>query len=307
MIHTHHTRRNFLKTAGALALSSLSIPSWAIRKADPLLAFSTLGCPDWSLNTIADFAHEHGYKGIEVRGLMRQMDLTQCDVFSQQHIASSKRMLHDRGLKFVNLGASTNMHQREGSERRKQIDVGKRYIDLAQALECPYIRVFPNNFPKDQKKEETLDLIVKGLLELATHAKDSSVTVLMETHGDVLYTDDVLYIMKAADHKKTGLVWDFTNMWVKTKESPAVMYKKLKPYIHHTHIKNARLSGEKITYTRITQGEVPIFEAIDLLYKNGYKGYYSFEWEKYWHPELEEPELPLADYAVALKRYFSQK
>lgn len=307
MKHIHRTRRNFLKTAGALALSSLSIPSLAIRKADPLLAFSTLGCPDWSLNNIAEFAVEHGYNGVEVRGLMRQIDLTQCKEFNPQNIASSKKILHDNGLKFINLGASANMHLKEGEERRKQIDDGKRYIDLAQALECPYVRVFPNNFPKEQEKTQTLELITKGLLELAEHAKGSTVTVLMETHGDVIYTDDLFYIMKTANHKKIGLVWDITNMWVKTKESPSVMYKKLKSYIHHTHIKNAVLEDDKITYTRIAQGEVPVFEAIDLLYSGGYKGYYSFEWEKLWHPELGEPELALANYAVEMKKYFAQK
>ena len=49
---------------------------------------------------------------------------------------------------------------------------------------------------------------------------------------------------------------------------------------------------------------MPIFEAIDLLRKGGYKGYYSFEWEKLWHPEIEAPELAIADYAQAMKDHF---
>jgi len=52
------------------------------------------------------------------------------------------------------------------------------------------------------------------------------------------------------------------------------------------------------------RGEVPIFDAIDALSKGGYKGYYSFEWEKLWHPELAEPEIALADYAIAMKKHF---
>jgi hypothetical protein len=49
---------------------------------------------------------------------------------------------------------------------------------------------------------------------------------------------------------------------------------------------------------------VPIFEAIDALAKSGYKGYYSFEWEKLWHPEILEPEVALADYPKAMKKHF---
>jgi hypothetical protein len=29
-----------------------------------------------------------------------------------------------------------------------------------------------------------------------------------------------------------------------------------------------------------------------------------FEWEKLWHPELEDPETALADYPVAMKKHF---
>lgn len=83
-------------------------------------------------------------------------------------------------------------------------------------------------------------------------------------------------------------------------------YEKLKKYIRHTHIKDAKQVNETITYTRLAQGEVPIFEAIDVLMKDGYKGYYSFEWEKLWHPELEAPELAIADYAAVMKKHFQQ-
>ena len=297
------SRRQFLKTTAALAATAYAWPVWAGKK-EPLLSFSTLGCPDWSLEQITDFAVKHGYKGIEVRGILHEMDLPKCKEFSAQNIAGTQKLMQDKGLKFVNLGSGATLHFSEGSERRKNIDDGKRFIDLANKLSCPYIRVFPNNFQKNQTKAQTLDLIAKGLLELGEYAKGSKVIVLMETHGDLLYTDDLAQLMKMAEHKNVGLVWDMTNMWVKTKESPAYAYGKLKKYIHHTHIKNARLEGDKITYTRLAQGEVPIFETIDLLYKNNYTGYYSFEWEKLWHPELEAPELAIADYAVEMKKHF---
>jgi predicted xylose isomerase-like sugar epimerase len=29
----------------------------------------------------------------------------------------------------------------------------------------------------------------------------------------------------------------------------------------------------------------------------GYKGFYCFEWEKLWHPDIEDPETAIADYA----------
>jgi sugar phosphate isomerase/epimerase len=297
------TRRDFLQTATALIAASFGATSFAFKKKPPLLAFSTLGCPDWSLTQIVDFAAQNGFKGIEVRGIMRQMDLPQCKEFNKMNMPVSLRMLQDKGLEFINLGSSATLHFAEGNERKKNLDDGKRYIDLAQALKCPYIRVFPNNFPKEQDKNQTMDLIAKGLLELGNYAKGSNVTVLIESHGDLIYVNDLQQVMKASEHKQVGLIWDMANMWTKTKESPGMAYEKLKKYIRHTHIKNAKVIDDKITYTRLAEGDAPIFEMIDLLSKGGYKGYYSFEWEKLWHPELEAPELAFADYAAVMKKH----
>jgi len=300
------TRKEFLQTSSALLLGTAfaKIP-FDIKKEKMRLAFTTLGCPDWSFEKITDFAVQHGYTGIEIRGLKRQIDLTKCDELNKDRTASLK-MMKDKKLSFVDLGSSSTLHFGEGAEREKQIADGKAYIDLAQQLNCPNVRVYPNLLPKDRDKDETMEFIVKGLLELGSYAKASGVMVLMETHGDLVWTHDLEKIMKDATHPNVGLVWDPCNMWTITKEPPAEMYRILKKYIHHTHIKDAKLVDGKPQYTRTGQGEVPIFEAVDALLKGGYKGYYSFEWEKLWHPELEDPETALADYPIAMKKHLDQ-
>ncbi|MGC4021523.1 MAG: TIM barrel protein [Cyclobacteriaceae bacterium] len=128
--------------------------------------------------------------------------------------------------------------------------------------------------------------------------------VLIESHGDLLFIEDLEKVLTTANHKKVGMIWDVTNMWIKTKEKPADVFTRLKKYIKHSHIKNAKLVDGKIQYTRLKEGEVPIFEAIDLLKSGGYNGYYSFEWEKLWHPELEAPELAIANYAEVMIDHF---
>jgi sugar phosphate isomerase/epimerase len=302
----HSTRREFLQTSAALVAAAYIGTSFDFKKNKLLLSFSTLGCPDWDFQKITDFAVKNDYTGIEVRGILREMDLSKCDVFSTAAKRSATmNMMKEKGLQFVDLGSSANMHIADATERKKNLDEGRRFIDLAQQLNCPNVRVFPNNFPKDKDGSETMDLIVKGLLELGDYAKASKVNVLMETHHDLVRSGDIEKIMVQAEHPQVGLVWDVTNMWTITKESPVEVYKKLKKYIRHTHIKDAKLVDGKVQYVLIGQGEVPIFEAIDALSKGGYKGYYSFEWEKLWHPELLEPEVAFADYSKAMKKHFN--
>jgi sugar phosphate isomerase/epimerase len=92
-------------------------------------------------------------------------------------------------------------------------------------------------------------------------------------------------------------------MWTVTKENPVEVHRQLMKYIRHTHIKDAKLSGDKLAYTLLGEGDVPISDAIRALSKSGYKGYYSFEWEKLWHPEIAAPEIALAHYPKAMKKY----
>jgi sugar phosphate isomerase/epimerase len=107
----------------------------------------------------------------------------------------------------------------------------------------------------------------------------------------------LLHIMQSANHANVGLVWDFFNMWSITKESPAQMYASMKKYIFHTHIKDAILTEKGETYTLLGEGNSPVKEALHALKAGGYQGYYSFEWEKLWHPEIQEPEIAIPHFA----------
>lgn len=298
-------RREFLQSSAVLLAATAINSSFIDKKKALLLAFSTLGCPAWTFKQIVDFAKQHGYSGLELRGIEKQLDLPQCKEFnSDAAIKETMQLMKDANLRFVDLGSSATLHFSEGAERTKNIEDGKRFIDLAVKLECPNVRVFPNNFLKERDKQGTIDLIVNGLKELGDHAKGSKVKVLIESHGDLVHVDDLETVMKAAAHPNVGMIWDITNMWTITRESPSLVYPRLKKYIYHTHIKDAKLVDGKPQYTMLGKGEVPIFEAIDLLYKDGYKGYYSFEWEKLWHPEIAEPEVAFPDYVTAMKNHF---
>lgn len=303
----NYSRRNFLKTSSGLFALAIAGTSFDLKKQMPLLSFSTLGCPDWDFTTIINFAAANNYNGIELRGILRQLDLTKCPEFSTAaNIESSLKFLKEKNLRFVDLGSSAELHHAEETTRRKNLNDAKRFIDMAQQLKCPYVRVFPNQLPKDQDRNATIDLIIKGLLELGEYAKGTDVTVLMESHGDLVQSDEVKKIMQAAENPYVGLVWDVVNMWSVSKEPPTAVYEKLKTYIRHTHIKDAIIVDGKDNYTLLGKGETPIFEAIDALYNGGYKGYFSFEWEKLWHPEIAEPEVALADYPLAMKQHFMQ-
>jgi len=297
------TRRAFLETsAGLMALAALN-PLFGINKTRAKLAFSTLGCPDWSLKQIVNCSVENGYKGFEIRGLAGEMDLPKCAEFNKTNLPASLRLIKDNDIKIINLGSSANLHFAQEEKRKSNLDDAKRFIDLAEQLECPFVRVFPDDLPPDQTVEQTLDLIISGLVTLGEYAKGSNVTILLESHGKVVYKDMLLKIMAGANHPKVGLIWDFFNMWVVTKESPKEVFDTLGKYIKHVHIKDANLLDGKPAYCFIGQGVAPLREAMGSLKRANYKGYYSFEWEKKWHPEIQDPEIALPHFAKEIIHY----
>ena len=299
------SRKHFLSSLPFIALLPGMIPD-SLVETPKRLSFSTLGCPDWPFYKIIDFARTNKYSGIEVRGILRQTDLTKVPEFANPDaIAKTLQKMADHGLMFVDLGSSAAMHLPPGEEREKNLKEAKQFIDLARHLKCPFIRVFPNQLPKERDRQESLRLIIEGLKELGEYASTRNVSILLESHGELIYKNDLLTVMQGVANPHVALVWDICNMWVVTKEPPEEVYALLKPYIRHTHIKDMQLVNGKEEYVLLGTGMVPIFKAIDILFKDNYAGYYSFEWEKLWHPEIPEPEIALADYSMAMNRHFS--
>ena len=296
------SRKQFL--AVIPVLSSIPGMKSLFDKKQPLkISFSTLGCPDWSLDQIMSFADANGYSGIEIRGIKRQMYLPLVPEFSNlSQISLTLQKMEDHDLKFVDLGSSAAMHFPDGITRNQNLGEAKNYIDLAAKMNSPYVRVFPNELPVERSKEESIKLIIDGLRDLGEYAANKNVTVLLESHGKLIYKDDLYKVMRGVGHSHVGMVWDICNMWVATKEPPRDVYNLLRPYIKHTHIKDMTLTNGKEEYVLLGKGEVPIFEAINILRRNGYSGYYSFEWEKLWHPEIQAPEIALSDFPLAMEQ-----
>ncbi len=304
------TRRRFLK---AVSLLPLAIPGSTAGVQAPgrqFLSFSTLGCPDWDLARILTFASANKYNGIEIRGLQRQLDLTQCPEFKDAAaIKDTRQRAEDHNIKIVNLGSSAALHHTAKEQRQQSLDEAKRYIELAGALKCPYVRVFPDKLPKDDTRAAVIELIIQGLQYLGDFAKGTGVTVLLESHGDVVYIADLEKIMHEVNSRRVALIWDIANMWLVTKEAPVSVFQRLGRFIRHVHIKDAVMAGDGKPDFDVLPGRgiIPLADAVSILFKNNYRGYYSFEWEKLWHPEIEAPETALADFPVAMQKLFKNQ
>ena len=290
------TRREFVGTAAALLLP------WQAAKKLPL-GFSTLGCPTWAWPKILDFAAEHQFASIELRGILENMDLTKVPEFSAEHLADARRQLAAHGLSVSCLGASAHMHEMDSAKHAVQLDEARRFIDLAQALGAPYVRVFGDEYVPGVPRAEMLAHIAGALRELGTYARRKGVTVIIESHGDFIDSPSLLEILQKADSPNVALLWDAHHTFVSGKEQPEDTVRQLGRYVRHTHLKDSVPAGNDRRYVLTGTGDVPVERQIAALAKIGYRGFFSFEWEKRWHAEIEEPEVAIAQYANVAATY----
>jgi sugar phosphate isomerase/epimerase len=268
------------------------------------LGFSTLGCPKWPWAKVLEQASTLGYQGIELRGLEGEMDLTKRPEFSALRIAETRRSLADRGLVVTDLGASAKMHERDSVKRAAQLDEARRFINLAHDLGVPWIRVFPDEYLPDESRESTQQRIGETLAQLGTFANGSGVGVLMESHGALTDSPSIAAIMKAAGGApNVGLVWDTHHTVVEGHEKPADTWAALGKWVHHTHIKDSVAQGNDRHYVLLGQGTVGVRAIVQALVQGGYDGFFGFEWEKAWHPDIDDPEVALPQYIETMKKW----
>ena len=300
------TRREFLETSAAI-LAAAAWPGATGSSARLPIGFSTLGCPKWDWARILDFAAEHGYASIELRGIQDQMDLPQRPEFAPAQLAATKTQLAQHELVISDLGSSANMHEMDATKRAAALDEGKRFIDLAQSLSAPYVRVFGNQYVPGVARDEMLAHITRGLRELGDYAQGKGVTVLIESHGDFTDSPSLAALLERADSPNVALLWDAHHTFVSGKEEPEETVGRLGKYIRHTHLKDSVPAGNDRRYVLTGTGNVPVRRQVEALLKIGYKGFYSFEWEKRWHPEIEEPEVAFAQYATVVTGYLQRR
>jgi sugar phosphate isomerase/epimerase len=310
-------RRKFLATAGAAAAvaalggcarssSATSAGSVSASRAPSSgrlpIGFSTLGCPKWTWIQTLDFAAAHGFAAVELRGVLDQMDLSKVPEFQPDRLAQTKRELADRGLVVPDLGASINLHEQDQARKAAAMAETRRFIDLASAMGTPYVRVFGNEYPKGMERKAVLEYIGAGLRELGEYGRPRNVSVILESHGQFTDSPTLLELMQIANSPNVALLWDAHHTYVGG-EQPEATVAALGKYIRHTHLKDSVPDGKDRRYVLTGTGEVPVKRQVAALARIGYRGYYSFEWEKRWHPEIAEPEVAFAQYATVMSGY----
>ena len=271
------------------------------------LAFSTLGCPDWDLSTIIAGARKWGYEGVELRALAGSLDLLGRGEFAAAQIATTVDYLHREGIEICCVDTSCTFHSPDQNERSAQVQIALAHAELASRLGAPLIRVFPDKIQPGARRKETRDWIAGCLHEIAEQMPDD-VDVALETHGDFARAEAAVEIARLANHPNVKLIWDVANS-VAAGDAIEDAAAIVQPYLAHVHLRDAKpvAGSEHWLPVLAGTGRVSFAQALVAIEKLKYDGYISFEWEKYWHPEIEDPEIALPDFINAIRKLVRER
>jgi sugar phosphate isomerase/epimerase len=264
------------------------------------LAFSTLGCPGWSLDEVFAGARRYGYDGVELRLL--DGDIIGPDL-PQGERERVRMAFAAAGLPICCLDSSIRVAT--GVDPESVAADLRAFLALAEELGAPMIRVFGGDWREGWAEEQVFEATAALLNDVAPDAERHGVAIVLETHDSLSSSRTVAEILRRVPSRSIGALWD-THHPYRMGEHPDQVIDALGDRILHFHVKDARRNDAARTgwdLVLLGEGEVPVRDSVTTLVRRGYDGWVSIEWEKKWHPQIEEPEVALPQHAKLLREW----
>ena len=261
------TRRGFVRTAGAIAATTIAAPNVAHNAsaappASPIpfrLGIVTyMVAADWDVPTILRVCRSVGITDVELRTTHKHGVEPSLNKQQRQDV---RKQFADAGVTLWGLGTTCEFHSPDSSVVSKNIDTCKQFIDLARDVGSTGVKVRPNGLPREMPVDKTLEQIGKSLVPCGQAAADAGVEVWVEVHGGgTSKPSNMKAIMQHCGHKAVGITWN-SNPEDVVNGSVAESFALLKPWILSCHINH--LYNE-------TAGKYPYRELFRLLRESGY-------------------------------------
>lgn len=259
------------------------------------IAFMTLGCPNWNIDTICRRGREYGFDGVDFRGYLDEIDITKLPMFTTA-AAETRQKLKDAGLAVSAISSSIKVC--DAAARQANLDEARRTIEVALNFGCENVRIFGGGNAATATHEELAKVgqeCIEAILDLDGA---SGLHWLFETHDNWIKATDCRLLLDNIDHPAFGALWDMGHTSRVGGETPEESYAAIGSRVRYTHVKDAVYNPEHEQamadgwrYVLPGEGQLPLAQAIGVLQKNGYDGWLLFEQEKRWHPGLAEPEI----------------
>ena len=290
-------RRQFLErvaavsagTAAGLAATQLPIAARAIdpiaRNGEPLFRFSLaaysyrdlLSGDDATLK-LSDFINDCASMNLDGAELTTYYFPK---AVTADYVRALKRQCFRLGLDVSGTAIGNDFGHADPDARRREIAATKRWIDLAEILGAPVIRIFAGHKKEGSTPEQAHALMVSAIEECCQYAGQHGIHLALENHGGPTATIDEF--MKFVRDVKSP--WFGVNLDTGNFQSDDVYgdLAKAAPYALNVQVKVAIVEGGK-------KQETDFNRLAGILRDAHYRGYIALEYEEEGDPREECPK-----------------
>lgn len=265
------------------------------------LAFSTVACPDWTLEEVAAKAAEMGYQGVELRTLgAGSTKLASDPALSTPD--KIRKIFTGAGIEPICLSTSLALHHKDpGHLHQARLEITHQ-IEAAAEMGCPFVRIFPLQVGIGENRREVVARIAAAVAPLADKAGEHGVQLLFENAGSFCSSKEWWWLLDIVEHPMVGLLWNIANAAAADLNDRGgwVSVSTLNSRIRLAKVKDTRL-GEGSGFCQLGDGDVGIRNFVKRLMGIGYEGYITVEWDRAWFDTLAPADEFLPEAHARLK------
>lgn len=241
----------------------------------------------WDLPMVINRCRQTGYQGVELRTTHAHGVEPDISVTRRKEV---RQMFAESGLTLWGLGTACEFHRDNPALLRENIELTKRFCELARDVGGRGVKVRPNGLVEGVAEDRTLKQIANALKECGDAGGDNGVEIWVEMHGaQTQEPRRMRRIMDLTAHPNVGVTWNSNPVDV-TDGSVRDSFLLMKDFIRSVHI-NELTSGypwrelfsllKGVGYNRFTLQEIQGIESCsseqDIL---RFMRYYRSLWEE---------------------------
>lgn len=260
------------------------------------LCFSTKGWYDLSFESFCDKAEELGYEGIELHNVNNKLFLEKDGAFYGHKVQSTLRMLYDKKISIPCIDCLYNVASKESpSSFFEEIN---KCIDIANSLHIPYVRI------KGVKKsdEDSIENVKEYISQILGKFEESNLILLIESCGIFSKSNDLREVLEFFASDNLAALWNISEAYAASKESPSLVIKNLGAYVKHVHFTDMKCDDNP-SFTLAGEGNVPIKDAYLALRSINYDGFVCLVWFKEWCKEIQDIDIILSQYKDFMSQF----
>lgn len=258
-------------------------------------AFSTVACPEWTLDRVALTAQRVGFTGVDLRTFgLNSRQFANDPALTDP--AKVRRMFDQVGVAVCCV--STDCHFGDPvvppvighfiSDTEVEIRRAQQAIDIAEAIEAPFVRVFGFRVPSEESRTLAVKRVVERLKKVVDHADKKGVRVVIENGGSFASSQQLADLISDVNSNLLRASYNVLPAFLAgEKPSAGALSLASRGYLPMLRVKDVKAGRP----TLLGSGDVPVRDAIVATAK--LDAWCIFEWDRAWLKDVGEPEFAL--------------